>query len=208
MSKQRKNIIMVIILSLILAIILTAFFVTRKDEPKKDSDNKTVSSDVSSNINVEDIENENDNTESELNKTESELEFLEPDENKADKILEESKKNKNNKNNSSASKPEDTTSKKEPPKDSSSKNQTSKSVSNNSNQSSIVEEKNELETEAEKYLKEHNIDPKTAGETGEQCPHCSKKIWNPDKYGFFIPGMPENYENSDYCLGTCGITFE
>ena len=40
------------------------------------------------------------------------------------------------------------------------------------------------------------------------CPHCNKKIWNPDKYGSFIPGMPEDYENSGYCLGTCGISFE
>jgi hypothetical protein len=60
---------------------------------------------------------------------------------------------------------------------------------------------------ASEYLKEHNIDPRTAGETGETCVHCGKKIWDPDKYGFFIPGMPADYENSGYCLGTCGITF-
>ena len=56
--------------------------------------------------------------------------------------------------------------------------------------------------------KVNKIDPKTAGETGEICPNCGKKIWNPDKYGFFIPGMPEDYENSGYCLGTCGISLE
>ena len=67
--------------------------------------------------------------------------------------------------------------------------------------------KKELENTAEDYLKEHNINPNTAGETGELCAHCGKKIWNPDKYGLCIPGMPDDYENSGYCLGTCGITF-
>lgn len=56
-----------------------------------------------------------------------------------------------------------------------------------------------------KYLAENNIEPKTAGETGEICAHCGKKIWNPDKYGFCIPGYPEDYENSGYCNGACGI---
>ena len=73
---------------------------------------------------------------------------------------------------------------------------------------SFEQGKASLENKALQYLIEHNIDIKTAGETGEQCPHCGKKIWNPDKYGNFIPGMPEDYENSEYCLGTCGISFE
>ena len=70
------------------------------------------------------------------------------------------------------------------------------------------EGKNELEDTADDYLKANKIDPKTAGETGEICPNCGKKIWNPDKYGFFIPGMPDDYENSGYWLGTCGISLE
>ena len=70
------------------------------------------------------------------------------------------------------------------------------------------EGKTELEDTADDYLKANKIDPKTAGETGEICPNCGKKIWNPDKYGFFIPGMPDDYENSGYCLGTCGISLE
>ena len=53
-----------------------------------------------------------------------------------------------------------------------------------------------------------NMEKKPPEETGELCPNCNKKIWNPDKYGFFIPGMPEDYENSGYCLGTCAIVLE
>lgn len=158
---------------------------------------------MSSNINIEDIESEMDNTESETNANQSEIEFLEPDESKADKILEESK---NNKNTSSETKPQK--------QESSNKNssvekteESSKPAANNDNPQTFEDGQKENENKTDKYLKEHNIDPKTAGETGELCPYCSKKLWNPDKYGDFIPGMPEDYENSGYCLGTCGITF-
>ena len=195
MSKQRKNIIMVIILFLILAITLTAFFVTRKDGPKKETDSETVSSEVSSDLKVEDIENEEKNQENSSDKAESN--FIEPDETKADKILED---RKNNKNNSSVSKPTDTASKTE--------SQTSKPATVISESNTFEDGKKELENRALQYLIEHNIDIKTAGETGERCQHCGKKIWNPDKYGDFIPGMPENYENSGYCLGTCAISFD
>ena len=194
MSKQKRNIIMVIILSLILAITLTAFFVTKKDEPQKETDNKTVSSEVSSDLKVEDIENEEKNQENSSDIAESN--FIEPDETKADKILED---RKNNKNNSSVSKPTDTASKTE--------SQTSKPATVISESNTFEDGKKELENRALQYLIEHNIDIKTAGETGEMCQHCGKKIWNPDKYGSFIPGMPEDYENSGYCLGTCGIFF-
>ena len=70
------------------------------------------------------------------------------------------------------------------------------------------EGKKELEETASNYLKEHNIDVKTAGETGEKCVHCGSKLWDPDKYGEFIPGMPENYNNSGYCLGACTLILE
>ena len=195
MSKQKRNIIMVIILSLILAITLTAFFVTKKDEPQKETDNKTVSSEVSSDLKVEDIENEEKNQENSSDIAESN--FIEPDETKADKILED---RKNNKNNSSVSKPTDTASKTE--------SQTSKPATVISESNTFEDGKKELENRALQYLIEHNIDIKTAGETGEMCQHCGKKIWNPDKYGSFIPGMPEDYENSGYCLGTCAISFD
>ena len=186
---------MVIILSLILAITLTAFFVTKKDEPQKETDNKTVSSEVSSDLKVEDIENEEKNQENSSDIAESN--FIEPDETKADKILED---RKNNKNNSSVSKPTDTASKTE--------SQTSKPATVISESNTFEDGKKELENRALQYLIEHNIDIKTAGETGEMCQHCGKKIWNPDKYGSFIPGMPEDYENSGYCLGTCAISFD
>ncbi len=81
--------------------------------------------------------------------------------------------------------------------------------SSESKETTTFEEgKKELEETASNYLKEHNIDVKTAGETGEKCVHCGSKIWDPDKYGEFIPGMPENYNNSGYCLGACTLILE
>ena len=85
-------------------------------------------------------------------------------------------------------------------------NENNKLKENSKAESAIAS--SEAEDTADDYLKTHKIDPKTAGETGEICPNCGKKIWNPDKYGFFIPGMPDDYENSGYCLGTCGISLE
>ena len=65
------------------------------------------------------------------------------------------------------------------------------------------------EARVKEYLKKHNIDPKTAGETGETCPNCGKKLWDNDKYGIGNPGFPPDYEskNSQHCDGTCAITF-
>ena len=197
MSKQKRNIIAVILCLITLAVAVGIFFTTNKDSPTKDNESEIVSSDVSSNINIEDIASEFDNTESETNATQSEIEFLEPDESKADKILEDKK---NNKNNSSVSKPTETASKTEI--------QTSKPATGSSESNTFEDGKKEFENRALQYLIEHNIDIKTAGETGEMCQHCGKKIWNPDKYGSFIPGMPEDYENSGYCLGTCAISFD
>lgn len=203
MSKQKRNLIAVILCLITLAVAIGIFITTNKDSPPKDNESEMVSSDVSSNINIEDIESEKDNTESETNATQSEIEFLEPDESKADKILEESK---NNKNTSSETKPQ----KQESSNKNSSVDKTEESsepVVSDDNPQTFEDGQKELGNKTDKYLKEHNIDPKTAGETGELCPHCGKKIWNPDKYGNFIPGMPEDYENSGYCLGTCTITF-
>lgn len=193
MSKQKRNLIAVILCLIALAVAIGIFFTTNKDSPTKDNESEIVSSDVSSNVNIEDIENKEDKTVS----IKSEIEFLEPDESKADKILE---KSKNNKNTSSISKPASTTNKTE--------SQTSKPTTDVSQPNTFEDGKKELENKALQYLIEHNIDPKTAGETGELCPHCGKKLWNPDKYGPFIPGMPEDYEYSGYCLGTCGISFD
>lgn len=71
----------------------------------------------------------------------------------------------------------------------------------------------EQKRRANKYFEENGIDPATAGETGEVCPWCGKKIWDSSKYGvisengalYLIPGDPENWETSGYCRGTCGI---
>ena len=115
--------------------------------------------------------------------------FIEPNESEADKIIEENKKEAESKVDS---KPQSTSDK--------------KPTSPKQETPSFEDSKNEVKQTAEDYLKENNIDPKTAGETGELCAHCEKKIWDPDKYGLCIPGMPDNYENSGYCLGTCGIT--
>lgn len=195
MSKQKRNIMAVVLCFITLAIAIGIVFITNKEIPKKDTESEIVSSDKSTTVNVEDVESKKENTENET-KTQSEIKFIEPDETQADKILEEKKKEQTSNVSSSSS----NTSSNNLPKE-------NRSTENSSSQS-YEDEKKELENTAEKYLREHNIDPKTAGETGELCQHCGKKIWNPDKYGFFIPGMPENYETSGYCLGTCGITFE
>ena len=194
MSKKRKYITDIILIIAIIFVAVMLFFVVRnKEQPKKDNNEQVVSSEVSSTINIEDI-NSNEKSDDTIS---SEIEFLQPDETKADKILEDKK---NNKNNSSVSKPTDTASKTEI--------QTSKPATGSSESNTFEDGKKELENKALQYLIEHNIDIKTAGETGELCQHCGKKIWNPDKYGSFIPGMPEDYENSVYCLGTCAISFD
>ena len=194
MSKKRKYITDIILIIAIIFVAVMLFFVVRnKEQPKKDNNEQVVSSEVSSTINIEDI-NSNEKSDDTIS---SEIEFLQPDETKADKILEDKK---NNKNNSSVSKPTETASKTEI--------QTSKPATGSSESNTFEDGKKELENRALQYLIEHNIDIKTAGETGELCQHCGKKIWNPDKYGPFIPGMPEDYEYSGYCLGTCGISFD
>lgn len=191
MSKQRKNIIMVILISIALIAAIFGFLVTQKDKPKEVSKDNT-SSVTSETINIEDIESNKTESCSESSK-DTTVSYIAPDETKADKILEE-KRNETSSNISSSS------------SNTSSVTETSNPTESN-NPQSFEEGQKELENKTDKYLKEHNIDSKTAGETGELCPHCGKKIWNPDKYGDFIPGMPEDYENSGYCLGTCGISF-
>ena len=194
MSKQMKNIIVAVLILISLVGAIVAYILTKKDSSKEVSKDNT-SSVTSDTINVEDIENTKIESGSESSKDTS-ISYLEPDETKADEILEEKKKDKTSNASSSSDK-------------TSSDNTTENSKpTQSSTPPSFEEGQKELENTAEKYLKEHNIDPKTAGETGEICPNCGKKIWNPDKYGFFIPGMPEDYENSGYCLGTCGISLE
>lgn len=152
------------------------------DKPIDNSNNSSVTSTPT--VTVDDIDD------SSKTSTTKDGNFIEPNESEADKIL-----NENNKKEETTPKKETTT------------NKTENTTSKKDETKSFEDSKKDLENTAEDYLKKHNIDPKTAGETGETCAHCGKKIWNPDKYGLFIPGMPDNYATSGYCLGTCGITF-
>lgn len=212
MSKQTRNIIAVVLCILILALTISVVFILQKDKPEKETKSQVGSSDVSSSITVDDIETEENTDESAMDETKDESDFIEPDETKADKILEENKKkDKNTTSSSSVSKPAKSETKEEKPKSTSSESEPIEQPVSQEETASLPtfeDGKKALADKTAQYLKEHNIDPKTAGETGELCPNCSKKLWNPDKYGSFIPGMPEDYENSGYCLGTCGISFE
>lgn len=180
-----------VILAVVLVLIMIFTMLPSKsadkpiDEPVKDTVTSTTE------VTVADIDDTSDISSA------TEGNFIEPNESEADKIL-----NENSKKEEATSSNKETSSKKE----TASKKSESTTSSKEETQS-FEDGKKELENTAEDYLKEHNINPKTAGETGEVCAHCGKKIWNPDKYGFFIPGMPDDYENSGYCLGTCGITF-
>ena len=211
MSKKAKAILAVVLSILILTLTFSVAFILKKDKPKEENENQVVSSDVSSSMQVEDIVTEEKSNEIAEDETKEESNFIEPDETKADKILEESREKDKTTSSSSVSKPAKSETKEEKPKSTSSESKPIEqpvSREENSSTQTFEDGKQALADKTAKYLKEHNIDPKTAGETGELCPHCNKKIWNPDKYGSFIPGMPEDYENSGYCLGTCGISFE
>ena len=166
-------------IALIVVIALTVVFLIPKDQSK---DNKKPDNTTSTASKVDVVVEDIVVTESSKNNSANNNSFVEPNESEADKLLEES----NPVGGKPTNKPEN---------------------EKNEEVKSFEESKNELTNTALDYLKKHNIDPKTAGETGDICIHCGKKIWNPDKYGLFIPGMPENYENSGDCLGTCAITF-
>ena len=197
---MKKKIIIVlcgVILAALLA--LAGAFVIFNNKPTAKSDEAKNPSKKSPDIQIE-IDNTDEVESSEDNDSSDNLSFIEPDETEADKLLSENNKSKDN-------------SKAESAKTESAKTESAISSSEAEEAESVEvqtfeEGKTELEDTADDYLKANKIDPKTAGETGEICPNCGKKIWNPDKYGFFIPGMPDDYENSGYCLGTCGISLE
>ena len=174
---------------LVLIMIITMLPSKPTSEPNDDPVSSTVSTTT---VNLEDIKDPNTETSSSTDGN-----FIEPNESEADKILEENKTPSKNTTSTTS----------EPKKTETNKTESNKTTTSEDKPQSFEDSKKELENTASDYLKNHNINPKTAGETGETCPHCGKKIWNPDKYGLCIPGMPDNYENSGYCLGTCGITF-
>ena len=192
---MKKKIIIVlcgVILAALLA--LAGAFVIFNNKPTAKSDEAKNPSKKSPDIQIE-IDNTDEVESGEDNNSSDNLSFIEPDETEADKLLNENNKLKEN-------------SKAESAKTESAKASSEAEETESVEVQTFEEGKTELEDTADDYLKANKIDPKTAGETGEICPNCGKKIWNPDKYGFFIPGMPDDYENSGYCLGTCGISLE
>lgn len=213
--KTKKGLIAIILIAFTLVAAVTAIFFVQEETDSLINTGEPVT-EVSSKIETEEVVVEK--VESETVSSEEEK-FIEPDETKADEILKNhssktessvsSKHKEEKKLNSETKKEESKTSSKSSSSkkvDTSSKKTESKSKDEDTQ--TLEEGQKELEDTASDYLKKHNIDLKTAGETGELCPNCNKKIWNPDKYGFFIPGMPEDYENSGYCLGTCAIVLE
>ena len=193
MKKKNYTIICTAVsLVILIAVIVLALIKANKPATKPDeaSNTSSTASDVVVEIgNIEETESSSENNSSDN------LSFIEPDETEADKLLNENNKLKEN-------------SKAESAKTESAKASSEAEEAESVEVQTFEEGKTELEDTADDYLKANKIDPKTAGETGEICPNCGKKIWNPDKYGFFIPGMPDDYENSGYCLGTCGISLE
>ena len=193
MKKKKYTIICTAVsLVILIAVIVLALIKANKPATKPDeaSNTSSTASDVVVEIgNIEETESGSENNSSDN------LSFIEPDETEADKLLNENNKSKDN-------------SKAESAKTESAKASSEAEEAESVEVQTFEEGKTELEDTADDYLKANKIDLKTAGETGEICPNCGKKIWNPDKYGFFIPGMPDDYENSGYCLGTCGISLE
>ena len=192
---MKKKIIIVlcgVILAALLA--LAGAFVIFNNKPATKPDEALNTSSTASDVVVE-IGNIEETESSSENNSSDNLSFIEPDETEADKLLNGSNNSKEN-------------SKAESAKTESAKASSEAEETESVEVQTFEEGKTELEDTADDYLKANKIDPKTAGETGEICPNCGKKIWNPDKYGFFIPGMPDDYENSGYCLGTCGISLE
>lgn len=191
--KAKKILITLLAIILSIATVFTVVFFAREDTEKQSQKETESITNVSSETESELITV--DNIESSTSSTDEEK-FIKPDETKADELL----KNNNSKSQVSSSASSETETKTESKVDS--------KKNKKEQQQTFEESQKELETKAEEYLKKNNIDPKTAGETGESCINCGKKIWNPDKYGLNIPGMPDDYENSGYCLGTCGISIE
>lgn len=191
-----KKKIIIVLCGVILAALLAwaGAFVIFNNKPTAKSDEAKNPSKKSPDIQIE-IDNTDEVESGSDNSSSDNLSFIEPDETEADKLLNENNKSKDN-------------SKAESAKTESAKSSSEAEETESAEVQTFEEGKTELEDTADDYLKANKIDPKTAGETGEICPNCGKKIWNPDKYGFFIPGMPDDYENSGYCLGTCGISLE
>lgn len=182
------------------AVITLTTLVSRKNEPDNTSDNSS-SSEPTASISVKAPESEPESSET-LPDTDN---YISPDESNADKVLSETAP-VSSKQEQTAQKPQTETKKEEPAQN------TQTEVKKEETASSAPEYANdyekhvaEREERVRKYLEENGIDPATAGETGELCPGCGKKLWNPNKYGLANPGYPEDYENSGYCNGWCTV---
>lgn len=186
---KKKHLALGVILLVAIAIIVLVCVLSGPKPTIDPTDASEVGQTTTTTIAVEDIHKEEQTT------TGTSVRFLEPNESEADKLLQEHQSRTTTSAVSTTTKASMVTTAKQT------------TTTRAEQTQSFEEDKKELEDTASEYLKEHDIDPQTAGETGETCVHCGKKIWDPDKYGFFIPGMPADYANSGYCLGTCGITF-
>lgn len=191
---------------LIVAVVIFTFIFGKGKPETANNTSDVSSSDSSSSINIE--EPKDDAVSSEvLPDTDN---YISPDESEADKILSENTAN-TSKQEEGVQKPQEEVKKEESvPVSTIDEPET---VVNKSSEQLKAEHEKEQNLITEKYLEEHGIDPATAGETGEICPYCGKKIWDSAKYGiisengalYVIPGDPENWETSGYCGGTCGI---
>lgn len=178
---------------LVVAVLILSLIFGKSKPETADNTSNVSSSDSSSSINIE--EPKDDAVSSEvLPDTDN---YISPDESEADKILSENTANTSKQE--AVQKPQEDVKKEE-----------SVPVSTIDEPETVVNKSSEQleaerELEVKKYLEENGIDPATAGETGQLCPGCGKKIWDPDKYGFGNPGYPDNYENSGYCTGWCTV---
>lgn len=182
------------------AVITLTTLVSRKNEPDNTSDNSS-SSEPTASISVKAPESEPESSET-LPDTDN---YISPDESNADKVLSETAP-VSSKQEQTAQKPQTETKKEEPaqkPQTEVKKEETASSAPEYANdyEKHVAERKERVR----KYLEENGIDPANAGETGELCPGCGKKLWNPDKYGLANPGYPEDIENSEYCTGWCTV---
>lgn len=178
---------------LVVAVVIFAFIFGKSKPETANNTSNVSSSDSSSSINIEGPKDDAVSSEV-LPDTDN---YISPDESEADKILSENTANTSKQE--AVQKPQEEVKKEE-----------SVPVSTIDEPETVVNKsseqlKKEHELEVKKYLEEHGIDPATAGETGQLCPGCGKKIWDADKYGFNNPGELENYENSEYCNGWCTV---
>lgn len=182
---------------LVVAVVIFAFIFGKSKPETANNTSDISSSDSSSSINIE--EPKDDAVSSEvLPDTDN---YISPDESEADKVLSENTANTSKQE--AVQKPQEEVKKEESVPVATI--QEPETGADPDPLKTYEENKRRKEEEVKKYLEENGIDPATAGETGQLCPGCGKKIWDMDKYGLNNPGMPDDYENSGYCTGWCTV---